>query len=329
MYKQGIKWWSKRINKYNKKQAIIKKFAGTKYRALVFAYNFLNKKTFFERNIKQGIMSYIKGEREAVALPVIKRAIALSYARTLCYKLRRVKGYKAELADYVSAGEDFDTQSKDLDLAIKTHKKALKNIPSVLMYKARKCDKDKKSGNYTPMGWYSYCPPSWNGNEPYKDRETMVCEGVDEMWSCVYSFRGFIRDDKIYQKHQQNGEDLGIRMKNAFKDGFNSGYQKVMIIGSDLYDLSPKNIENAFTELNNNDVVIGPALDGGYYLLGMNSLQANIFENKDWGKETVSKDTLENLKDKKVKLLELKNDIDIYEDIIDIPEIMSTFINSK
>jgi glycosyltransferase A (GT-A) superfamily protein (DUF2064 family) len=61
----------------------------------------------------------------------------------------------------------------------------------------------------------------------------------------------------------------------------------------------------------------------------MNSLQANIFENKDWGKETVRKDTLENLKDKKVKLLELKNDIDIYEDIIDIPEIMSTFINSK
>jgi rSAM/selenodomain-associated transferase 1 len=71
-----------------------------------------------------------------------------------------------------------------------------------------------------------------------------------------------IWDDEIYQKHQQNGEDLGIRMKNAFKDGFNSGYQKVMIIGSDLYDLSPKNIENAFTELNNNDVVIGPALDG-------------------------------------------------------------------
>ena len=138
-----------------------------------------------------------------------------------------------------------------------------------------------------------------------------------------------IWDDEIYQKHRQNGEDLGIRMKNAFKDGFNSGYQKVMIIGSDLYDLSPKNIENAFTELNNNDVVIGPALDGGYYLLGMNSLQANIFENKDWGKETVRKDTLENLKDKKVKLLELKNDIDIYEDIIDIPEIMSTFINSK
>lgn len=138
-----------------------------------------------------------------------------------------------------------------------------------------------------------------------------------------------IWDDEIYQKYKQNGEDLGLRMKNAFKDGFNSGYQKVIIIGSDLYNLSSKNIENAFTELNNNDVVIGPALDGGYYLLGMNSLQEKIFENKDWGKETVRKDTLKNLKDKKVKLLDLKNDIDVYEDILDIPEIMSTFINSK
>ena len=61
----------------------------------------------------------------------------------------------------------------------------------------------------------------------------------------------------------------------------------------------------------------------------MNSLQENIFENKDWGKETVRKDTLKNLQDKKVKLLEFKNDIDTYEDILDIPEIMSTFINPK
>ena len=138
-----------------------------------------------------------------------------------------------------------------------------------------------------------------------------------------------IWDNEIYQKHQQNGEDLGIRMKNAFKDGFASGYKKVMIIGSDLYNLSSENIENAFNNLNDNDFVIGPALDGGYYLLGMNSLQENIFENKDWGTETVRKDTLEDLKDKKVKLLELKNDIDIYEDILDIPEIMIKFINSK
>jgi rSAM/selenodomain-associated transferase 1 len=138
-----------------------------------------------------------------------------------------------------------------------------------------------------------------------------------------------IWNENTFQKHQQVGEDLGFRMLNAFKDGFEAGYEKVMIIGSDLYDLTSENIETAFDELNNNDLVIGPAEDGGYYLLGMNSLHSTIFKNKNWGTETVRKDTLSDLKDKKVKLLAFKNDIDVYEDILNIPEIMSTFINSK
>jgi rSAM/selenodomain-associated transferase 1 len=138
-----------------------------------------------------------------------------------------------------------------------------------------------------------------------------------------------IWDATIFQKHLQVGEDLGIRMLHAFKNGFEAGYEKVMIIGSDLYDLSSENIEKAFTELATNNLVIGPAEDGGYYLLGMNSLHTSIFKNKDWGTDTVRKNTLEDLKDKTVKLLEYKNDIDIYEDILDIPEIMSTFIDVK
>ena len=138
-----------------------------------------------------------------------------------------------------------------------------------------------------------------------------------------------IWNENTFQKHQQVGEGLGFRMLNAFKDGFEAGYEKVMIIGSDLYDLTSENIETAFDELNNNDLVIGPAEDGGYYLLGMNSLHSTIFKNKNWGTETVRKDTLSDLKDKKVKLLAFKNDIDVYEDILNIPEIMSTFINSK
>lgn len=138
-----------------------------------------------------------------------------------------------------------------------------------------------------------------------------------------------IWDTKSYQKHQQLGKDLGLRMLNAFKNSFDAGYKKVLIIGSDLYDLSTEEIEIAFNELDTNDVVIGPAEDGGYYLLGMNAFQEDIFKNKDWGTDTVRKDTLTDLKDKKVKLLELKNDIDLYEDILNVPEIMSTFINSN
>ncbi|MEE9407543.1 MAG: TIGR04282 family arsenosugar biosynthesis glycosyltransferase [Polaribacter sp.] len=124
-----------------------------------------------------------------------------------------------------------------------------------------------------------------------------------------------IWDGTIYQKHQQVGEDLGIRMLNAFKNGYNAGYEKVIIIGSDLYDLTTQNIENAFHQLDTNDLVIGPAEDGGYYLLGMNSLEENIFKNKDWGTATVRKDTLADLQDKKVHLLKELNDVDVFEDI--------------
>ena len=124
-----------------------------------------------------------------------------------------------------------------------------------------------------------------------------------------------IWDATIFQKYLQVGEDLGIRMLHAFKNGFETGYEKVLIIGSDLYDLTAETIENAFIALENNEVVIGPAEDGGYYLLGMNSLEEKVFKNKDWGTETVRKDTLEDLKDKKVFLLGELNDVDVFEDI--------------
>jgi len=123
----------------------------------------------------------------------------------------------------------------------------------------------------------------------------------------------------VYQKKQQSGDDLGIRMQNAFQNSFDAGYQKVMIVGSDLVDLSEEIIEKGFLQLDTNDVVIGPAEDGGYYLLGMKYLHSKIFEHKDWGTSTVRRDTLFNLQDKKVHLLEELNDVDVFEDIKDHP----------
>lgn len=124
-----------------------------------------------------------------------------------------------------------------------------------------------------------------------------------------------IWDMTIYQKHQQKGEDLGIRMLNAFKNGFDAGYKNIIIIGSDLYDLTTKEINDAFNQLNQNDVVLGPAKDGGYYLLGMKRLHSSVFQNKAWGTASVRKDTLQDLADKKVFLLQELNDIDVFEDI--------------
>ena len=92
-------------------------------------------------------------------------------------------------------------------------------------------------------------------------------------------------------------------MLNAFKNGFDAGYKNIIIIGSDLYDLTTEMIDDAFHQLSSNDVVIGPAEDGGYYLLGMKKLHQKIFEDKDWGTATVRASTLRDLQDKKVHLL--------------------------
>jgi len=125
-------------------------------------------------------------------------------------------------------------------------------------------------------------------------------------------------DTTIYDKKLQKGSDLGERMYHAFLEGFNSGFERIIVIGSDMYDLSQDDLENAFTRLNTNDYVIGPATDGGYYLLGMKTLDKDIFKNKEWGTSTVLKDTLNHLKETKLHLLEAKNDVDIYDDIKDI-----------
>lgn len=124
-----------------------------------------------------------------------------------------------------------------------------------------------------------------------------------------------IWDETIYQKHQQHGKDLGTRMQNAFNNAFNNGYEKVLIIGSDLFDLTPNHINTAFKKLNTNDLVIGPAEDGGYYLLGMKKNHPAIFKNKEWGTNSVRKDTLSDLKNNTVNLLEELNDIDLYDDL--------------
>lgn len=124
-----------------------------------------------------------------------------------------------------------------------------------------------------------------------------------------------IWDSKFYVKKLQSGQDLGVRMANAFQEGFASGFEKIIVIGSDMFDLDQKDIEIAFSTLAENDFVIGPAQDGGYYLLGMSTFNAELFQNKEWGKPTVLEATLKNLKDEKMTLLDERNDVDLYEDI--------------
>ncbi|WP_130734072.1 TIGR04282 family arsenosugar biosynthesis glycosyltransferase [Flavobacterium sp. J27] len=128
-----------------------------------------------------------------------------------------------------------------------------------------------------------------------------------------------IWDNQFFQKGKQIGNNLGERMYHAFREGFKEGYQKIVIIGSDLIALERNDIDKAFQKLKDHDIVLGPALDGGYYLLGMKTMHEKIFQNKEWSTATVFKDTLEDISELPYYLLEEKNDIDTYEDIKEIP----------
>lgn len=119
----------------------------------------------------------------------------------------------------------------------------------------------------------------------------------------------------------QKGKDLGERMFNAFYDSYSKGYKKTIIIGTDLWDISAQDIHTAFDALDTHTFVFGPALDGGYYLIGMKMPDKDIFENISWGGDKVLEDTLKKCGDKKTFLLKEKNDIDLLEDLDSIDEL--------
>ncbi|MGY0391666.1 TIGR04282 family arsenosugar biosynthesis glycosyltransferase [Bizionia sp. KMM 8389] len=125
-------------------------------------------------------------------------------------------------------------------------------------------------------------------------------------------------DSDIFKKKLQKGTDLGERMENAFAELFRLGYEKVVIIGSDLLDLNAQIISEGFQKLEENDCVLGPAEDGGYYLFGMKQLNPKVFKNKQWGTDTVLNHTIKDLENTKYHLLKTLNDIDTFDDIKNI-----------
>jgi len=124
-------------------------------------------------------------------------------------------------------------------------------------------------------------------------RELVAALAVD----CRVCYSDFIdREDAWpnlrFQKTLQHGSDLGERMSNSFRQAFADGYRHVVIIGTDCLELTTAVVQTAFDQLAAHDVVIGPARDGGYYLLGMKQWHATLFQNKKWGSSSVLADTL-------------------------------------
>jgi uncharacterized protein len=119
-----------------------------------------------------------------------------------------------------------------------------------------------------------------------------------------------------FYKEVQINSDLGEKMKAAFVTVFAKGYEKVLIIGSDCLQLTTSIVQSAFDELSTNDIVIGPANDGGYYLLGMKKLNSFLFENKKWSTSTVFSDTIADIATNQltVSVLPQLIDVDTEED---------------
>ncbi|MEZ4772145.1 MAG: TIGR04282 family arsenosugar biosynthesis glycosyltransferase [Bacteroidia bacterium] len=142
------------------------------------------------------------------------------------------------------------------------------------------------------------------------DAEKVIFYGNDIPPSDLWSAEG-------YTRMNQDGKDLGARMQEAFRWGWRQGYGKIVIIGSDCPGLSKRKLTDAFEYLESYSTVIGPAKDGGYYLLGMNRPFPAIFQNKKWSTDTVLQDSIDDLQvaNRSYFLLPELSDIDTKEDI--------------
>lgn len=134
--------------------------------------------------------------------------------------------------------------------------------------------------------------------------------------------RGWLGDDLDYA--DQGKGDLGARMEQAFDDHFKKGIQHVVVVGSDCPSNDGKNIASAFLSLESHDCVIGPASDGGYYLIGLckagapaprSRPSATVFENIDWGGEKVLEQTLSAASSLLVRQLKPLHDVDMPAEI--------------
>lgn len=134
-------------------------------------------------------------------------------------------------------------------------------------------------------------------------------------------------NDKFIKRVQADG-DLGARMRAAFEHCLVDN-EKVVIIGSDCPEISPEIIETAFRRLELADIVIGPALDGGYYLLGMKEQHPELFADMEWSTESVFEETLKRIQAKGLLYTQCPtlSDMDDIEDLNKFPEFKVGWLN--
>ena len=118
-----------------------------------------------------------------------------------------------------------------------------------------------------------------------------------------------------FPSYIQDGINLGLRMKSAVSEQLEK-FEKVILIGSDCPEISEELLNIAFDSLNQNDLVLGPAVDGGIYLLGMNKNLFDVFENVNWGTSAVFNQMIFNAEKLHLRtsVLQRLSDVDVIDD---------------
>jgi len=151
-------------------------------------------------------------------------------------------------------------------------------------------------------------------------RQLQSCWPLDiEIWYAgegqEYLFRQWLGADLVY--HTQGQEDLGGRMAHSFAQAFQAGRKRVILVGTDCPELTDILMRQAFAALEENDVVLGPATDGGYYLIGLRQPVPSLFAGIPWGTEAVLEKTLQMAEAQQLRvfLLEPLPDVDRPQDL--------------
>lgn len=134
------------------------------------------------------------------------------------------------------------------------------------------------------------------------------------------AFQDWLGNDLSYR--EQPDGDLGGRLQYAFADAFQRGAACVFALGGDVPSLSDAILQQARGGLQESDVVLGPAADGGYYLIGMKRFHPELFNGIEWGEEQVYAQTCNAIRDceLQVEILPTLNDVDRPEDLKSLVE---------
>lgn len=157
-------------------------------------------------------------------------------------------------------------------------------------------------------------------------QHTLHCAGIlqsDHQVSVEIRFEGGDEErmresfGREFSYRSQGTGDLGCRMARAVEDSYCHGARRTVIIGTDCPDVTPELVLTAFDHLNDAELVLGPATDGGYYLIGLRRPTAVLFSQIDWGTSRVLRETLvrASLLSLSVSQLETLSDVDRPEDM--------------